>query len=85
MHLVAIYKLIKKTKPKIVVLDPITNLITIGSVSEVKAMLVRLIDFLQQEQITVMFTALTLNTIVNEQTDEGVSSLVDAWITGKRH
>lgn len=83
MHLVSIYKLIKKTKPKIVVLDPITNLITIGSVSEVKAMLVRLIDFLQQEQITVMFTALTLNTIVNEQTDEGVSSLVDAWITIK--
>src|SRR6476469_10289481 len=43
-------------------------------------MLIRLIDFLQQEQITVMFTALTLNTIVNEQTDEGVSSLVDAWV-----
>src|SRR6476469_10179680 len=43
-------------------------------------MLIRLIDFLQQEQITVMFTALSLNTIVNEQTDEGVSSLVDAWI-----
>ena len=79
-HLVAIHKLIKKAKPDAVVLDPITNLITIGSVSEVKAMLIRLIDFLQEEQITVMFTALTLNTIVNEQTDEGVSSLVDAWV-----
>lgn len=80
MHLVAIHKAIRKFKPEVVVLDPITNLITIGSVSEVKAMLVRLIDFLQQEQITVMFTALTLNNIVNEQTDEGVSSLVDAWL-----
>ncbi|MDB5031725.1 circadian clock protein KaiC [Mucilaginibacter sp.] len=80
MHLVAIYKIIKKFKPDVVVLDPITNLITVGSVSEVKAMLIRLIDFLQEEQITVMFTALTLNNIVNEQTDEGVSSLVDAWI-----
>lgn len=80
MHLVAIHKAIKKFKPQVVVLDPITNLITIGSVSEVKAMLVRLIDFLQEEQITVMFTALTLNTIINEQTDEGVSSLVDAWL-----
>jgi circadian clock protein KaiC len=80
MHLVAIHKAIRKFKPQVVVLDPITNLITIGSVSEVKAMLVRLIDFLQEEQITVMFTALTLNNIVNEQTDEGVSSLVDAWI-----
>ncbi|HEX8333203.1 MAG TPA: ATPase domain-containing protein, partial [Segetibacter sp.] len=43
-------------------------------------MLTRLIDFLQAEQITVLFTALTLNNTVSEQTDEGVSSLVDAWI-----
>ena len=80
MHLVAIHKKIKKFKPRAVILDPITNLITVGSVSEVKSMLIRLIDFLQEEQITVMFTALTLNTIVTEQTDEGVSSLVDAWL-----
>lgn len=79
-HLVAMHKLIKTFKPDAVVLDPITNLITVGSVSEVKAMLIRLIDFLQEEQITVMFTALTLNTVVSEQTDEGVSSLVDAWL-----
>ncbi len=80
MHLVAIYKLIKNFKPEVVILDPITNLVTVGSVSEVKSMLIRLIDFLQDEQITVMFTALTLNTVMSEQTDEGVSSLVDAWM-----
>jgi circadian clock protein KaiC len=81
MHLVVIYKMIQDFKPKTVILDPITNLITVGSVSEIKGMLIRLIDYLQKEQITVMFTALTLNNIVNEQTDEGVSSLVDAWLT----
>ncbi|HZX59289.1 MAG TPA: ATPase domain-containing protein, partial [Mucilaginibacter sp.] len=80
MHLVAIYKLIKKFKPEGVILDPITNLVTIGAMSDVKAMLIRLIDFLQNEQITVMFTALSLNTAVSEQTDEGVSSLVDTWL-----
>ncbi|PWK77310.1 circadian clock protein KaiC [Mucilaginibacter oryzae] len=80
MHLAVIYKLIKKFKPAAVVLDPITNLITAGSVSEVKTMLIRLIDFLQEEQITTMFTALTLNTIINDQTDEGLSSLVDTWV-----
>jgi len=80
MHLVAIHKHVKRFRPKTVILDPITNLITVGSVSEVKSMLIRLIDFLQTEQITVMFTALSLNTIVNEQTDEGVSSLVDVWL-----
>jgi circadian clock protein KaiC len=79
-HLVVIHKLVKRFKPQVVILDPITNLITVGSVSEVKSMLVRLIDFLMEEQITVMFTALTLNTVVSEQTDEGVSSLVDAWL-----
>jgi circadian clock protein KaiC len=80
MHLVVIYKLIRQFKPEAIVLDPITNLITVGNVGEVKSILTRLIDFLQTQQITVMFTALALNTIVNEQTDEGVSSLVDAWI-----
>ena len=80
MHLVAMYKLIRQFKPQTVILDPITNLITVGTVGEVKSILTRLIDFLQTEQITVMFTALTLNNIVNEQTDEGVSSLVDAWL-----
>jgi circadian clock protein KaiC len=80
MHLVDIYKKVKRFKPRAVILDPITNLVTVGTVSEIKAMLIRLIDFLQGEQITVLFTALSLNTIVNEQTDEGVSSLVDAWL-----
>jgi circadian clock protein KaiC len=80
MHLVAIHKKIKAFKPRTVILDPITNLTTVGTVSEVKSILIRLIDFLQAENITVMFTALTLNTVTSEQTDEGVSSLVDAWL-----
>ncbi|MVM39623.1 circadian clock protein KaiC [Spirosoma sp. HMF3257] len=80
MHLVTIHNQIKEFKPSAVIVDPITNLITVGSVSDVKSMLMRLIDFLQAEQITVLFTALSLNNVVNEQTDEGVSSLVDAWL-----
>ncbi|CAN5485330.1 circadian clock protein KaiC [soil metagenome] len=80
MHLVAIHKKINLFKPDAVVLDPITNLVAVGVVSEVKSMLMRLIDYLQNQQITVMFTALTLNSIISDQTDEGVSSLVDAWL-----
>ncbi len=80
MHLLVIYKMIQDFKPTTVILDPITNLVTIGTVSDIKSMLIRLIDFLQKEQITVLFTALTLNTTINENTDEGVSSLVDAWL-----
>lgn len=80
MHLVAVHKEIQRFKPSVVIIDPITNFVSIGSLSEVKSMLIRLIDFLQNEQITVMFTALTLNDMVNDQTDEAVSSLVDTWL-----
>ncbi|MEO6905228.1 MAG: circadian clock protein KaiC [Ginsengibacter sp.] len=81
MHLVVIYKLIKQFKPTAVVLDPITNLITVGDSSEVKAILIRLIDFLQKEQITVMFTALAYNNSSQMRADEDVSSLVDTWLS----
>jgi len=81
MHLVEIHKRIVEFNPQIIIIDPITNLVTIGSVSEVKSMLIRLIDHLQRKQISVLFTALNYNSGMAEQTDEGVSSLVDAWIT----
>ena len=47
--------------------------------AEVKSILIRLIDFLQTEQITFVLTALNNNNST-EQADQGVSSLVDAWI-----
>lgn len=80
MHLMVMYKHIKEFKPKVVVLDPITNLVTIGSMAEVKSILIRLIDFLQSEGVTVIFTALLYSNENSVQTDEGISSLVDAWI-----
>lgn len=80
MHLVVFYKLIKQFKPKVVILDPITNLVTVGDISEVKSILIRLIDFLQNEQITVLFTALLFNNSSMAYTDEQVSSLVDNWL-----
>lgn len=81
MHLASIYKLIKKFKPKTVVLDPITNLVTVGLLTEVNSMLLRLIDHLQNEGITLMLTA--LNSGVTDHIDENVSSLVDAWLLVK--
>jgi circadian clock protein KaiC len=78
MHLARIYKLVKKFKPKAVVIDPITNLVSVGLLVEVNSMLLRLVDFLQNEGITLMLTA--LNSGATEQIDENVSSLVDAWI-----
>jgi circadian clock protein KaiC len=83
MHLLTLRKLIKEFKPTTVIIDPISNLILVGSDNEVRSMLVRLIDMLKANNITAMFTCL------NKQTDgfrpdlaeESVSSLVDTWIT----
>src|SRR6185503_11064194 len=75
MHLSTIYKTIREIKPTTVVLDPITNLISVGLINEVNSMLLRLIDYLQGEGITVMMTALMRAT--DERTDDGVSSLRD--------
>lgn len=78
MHLARIYKLIKNFKPEVVVLDPITNFVSVGLLTEVNAMLLRLIDGMQDEGITLMLTA--LNSGTTEHIDENVSSLVDTWI-----
>jgi circadian clock protein KaiC len=79
-HLVAIHKKVKQFKARTVILDPITNLVTVGQLRDVKSMLMRLLDFLQNEGITVLFTALIFDKESSLQTDEGISSLVDAWI-----
>jgi circadian clock protein KaiC len=79
-HLVSIYKLVKSFKPKIVIIDPITNLISVGNARDVSSMLMRLIDMLHAEGVTVMFTALSISNSSNDKADEAISSLVDAWI-----
>jgi circadian clock protein KaiC len=82
MHLLLVHKLIKELKPKAVIIDPISSLITIGSNSEVRAMLVRLIDMLKLNGISAYFTSLTHNDS-NDHSDytvDAVSSLADTWI-----
>jgi circadian clock protein KaiC len=81
-HLATIYRLVRDRMPNVVVLDPITNLISIGSLDEAKAMLVRLVDFLKMEGITGFFTSLSHGgpQSVVEQTDLGISSIVDTWL-----
>jgi circadian clock protein KaiC len=79
MHLVTIHKQIKEFKPAVVAIDPISNLLNIGTVTEVKSMITRLIDFLKAGLITGIFTNLTHGEAV-EETDIGVSSLMDTWL-----
>lgn len=82
MHLLVIHKLLRILKPKTVIIDPISSLVTIGNSSEVRAMLVRLMDFLKVNQINAFFTSLTHPATVeyNDFTVDAVSSLADTWI-----
>ena len=79
-HLVTMYKLVRDVQPSVVVIDPVTNFLAVGTPEDVKAMLLRLIDFLKVNQVTSLFTSLTHGGGHVEQTDVGISSLMDTWL-----
>ena len=79
-HLSAMHRLIEEKKPRVVVVDPISNLISVGTSAEVKAMLARLIDFMKVRQMTALFTSLTIDEGHPEGTDIGISSFMDTWL-----
>jgi circadian clock protein KaiC len=79
-HLLTMHKVINAFKPAVVVVDPITNLISAGDPLDVKSMLTRLIDFLKMNQITTLFNTLTASGGPLEQSEVGISSLADTWL-----
>lgn len=79
MHLVTMYKKIIELNPRLVIVDSMSDLVSMGSARDVKSMLTRLLDFLKHQQITVILLELsTVNS--TEQTKVGISSLADTWI-----
>lgn len=79
-HLSAMHRLIEENKPRVVVVDPISNLISVGTSLEVKAMLARLIDFMKVKEMTALFTSLTIDDSHPEGADVGISSFMDTWL-----
>jgi len=80
MHLLHIHKLVQQHKPAAVIIDPLTSLM-VSSTDQLHSVLMRLIDFLKTQQITGFFTALTAGRNKEiEETDVGISSLIDTWI-----
>jgi circadian clock protein KaiC len=80
MHLVKMHKMIKDFDPSIVVVDPVTGLTDSGTRAETRNMLLRLVDFLKEKQITALMTTLTGAAAAQEQTEVSISSLVDTWL-----
>lgn len=79
-HLLNFYDRIVEVGPDRLVVDPISNFITQGSTTEVKSMLVRLLDYFKARGITTLFTHLSSGVETPEATDIGVSSLMDLWV-----
>ena len=80
MHLATIFRLVRDFQPKFVVLDPVTGLLTGGNDGEVSSMLIRLLDYMKGTGITCLFTALNGGGNQIEQSDVGISSLIDTWL-----
>jgi circadian clock protein KaiC len=80
MHLAVTHKVVNEFKPQVVILDPINTFIIGEKEFEVKTMLMRIVDFLKANQITALFTSLTLGESALESSDVGISSLIDTWL-----
>jgi circadian clock protein KaiC len=79
-HLASMLHDVKKRKPDVVVVDPVTNFINLTNFNGARSMLTRLVDFLKMQQITTVFTHLSTMATGLESTNEGISSIMDSWI-----
>ena len=80
LHLATVHRVVGQYDPRVVVIDPINNLIRVGDRRDVTAMLTRLIDFLKGRGITAVLTSMTAPDEALETTDADISSLVDTWL-----
>jgi len=79
-HLAMKHKVIDDFKPQLVILDPLNSFVVGDNEIGVQSMFMRLLDFLKTKQITALFTNLTSGGGVLEETEIGISSLIDTWL-----
>jgi circadian clock protein KaiC len=80
MHLATMSKEIANFQPHVVIVDPITSMLSAGTEFESNGMVTRLIDYLKGGQITSLFTSLTQGGQSMEQSEMAMSSLMDSWL-----
>ena len=79
-HLLTIHRLCDEHEPKVVVIDPISNLIEVGNPADVKSLLSRLNDSFKSRGITTLFTSLVTKGGNEDTSGVGISSLMDTWL-----
>ena len=78
-HLATMHREVEDAEPSVVVIDPLSSF-TGASFEEVNSMVMRLIDYLKEKNITAVFTHLIPGSGATQEVEVGVSSLIDTWI-----
>lgn len=81
-HLFAMQQSVGEFDPSVVVMDPVSDFLRVGTDADVSAMLTRQVDFLKARGVTAVFTSLNSDT-EPMQTDQQLASLVDTWLLVK--
>jgi circadian clock protein KaiC len=79
-HLSVMHRQIEAFKPSVVVVDPVTTMLTEGAAHDVRSMLLRLIDYMKSLQITAYLVSLSHISNPAEQSEAEISSLIDTWL-----
>lgn len=79
-HLVTITATVDRLAPSCVVIDPITNFVSVGDTEQVRSMLARIVHHLKSIGVTLVLTALTPGSGYETETETAVSSLTDTWV-----
>ena len=79
-HLSVMHREIEAFKPAVVVVDPVTTMLTEGAAHDVRSMLLRLMDYMKSLQITAYLVSLSHVNNPVEQSEAEISSLIDTWL-----
>jgi circadian clock protein KaiC len=78
-HLAWLYDIVTKFEPAVVIIDPISSMMKVGSRAQATSMIAREIDLLKSRGITAFFTTLIGAGAIDEAQLE-VSSFIDTWL-----
>ena len=81
-HLFAMQKFVDEFDPAVVVMDPVSDFVRIGTAADVSAMLTRQVDFLKARGVTALFTSVNSD-VEAAQAEQQIGSLVDTWLVVK--
>jgi circadian clock protein KaiC len=77
-HLISIIEMIEQETPQLLVLDPVSALMDMGSSKQVKMLMIRFISYVKGQGTTLVLTEL-LPDVSEDYSDLAISSLVDTW------